>query len=187
MVLNNKPQMFSIYFPSNFFYAEVVNKWQPIIERMRLPYNSVSDFMNQQIQTVSFPGLQMDTATQQREQYTVTYPTGKELEPLIGKSLNITFKLTESYASYFIMWDQLDTYLHYAGPDLDDANNLKKPCWLEPITLAFLTDSGFQLTQYIFNEITPTSLSDLQLSYAAQVAQYNTFTLGLAYNRFDVK
>lgn len=187
MVLNNKPQMFTIFFPSNFFYPEVVAKWQPIIERMRLPYTSVSEFMNQQIQSITFPGLNMDTATQQRNQYTVSYPGGKELEPIISKSLNITFKLTESYASYFIMWDQLDTYLHYAGPDLENANKLKKPCWLEPISLAFLTDSGFQLTQYIFNEITPTSLSDLQLSYAAQVAQYNTFTFGLTYNRFEIK
>lgn len=187
MVLNNKPQMFTIYFPSNFFYPEVVTKWQPIIERMKLPYTSVSDFMNQQIQTVSFPGVTVDTGTQQREQYVVTYPGGKELEPLVNKSLNITFKLTESYASYFIMWDQLDTYLHYAGPGLSNAGKLKKPCWLEPLHLAFLTDAGYQLTQYTFNEITPVSLSDLQLSYAAQVASYNTFSLGLTYNRFDVK
>ena len=27
--------------------------------------------------------------------------------------LTITFKLTESYISYFILWDQLDMYLHY--------------------------------------------------------------------------
>lgn len=187
MVLNNKPQMFTVCFPSNFFYPEVIKKWQPIIERMKLPYTSVSDFMNQQIQTITFPGLSVEPSTQQREQYTITYPGGKELEQLISKTLSLTFKVTESYASYFIMWDQLDQYLHYAGPGLHDAGQAKKHCWLEPLYLAFLTDSGFQLTQYIFNELTPTSFSEIQLSYAAQIANYNTFTLGLTYNKFDVR
>ena len=175
MVLNNKPQMFVVSFPSNFFYPEVKERWAPIVERMRLPYQSVDDFMNAQIQTVTFPSLQMPLATQQRG-------GGKELEVLIGKDLNITFKLTESYLSYWIMWDQLDVYLHYVN-DYHD----KKPCWMEPIQLSFLSDAGFELVQFTFREITPTSLSEINLSYAAQIAAYNTFTLGLHYNVFAIK
>ena len=55
MVLNNKPQMFTVFFPSNFFYPEVNKKWELIIEKMRLPYQSIDDFMNAQIQSVTFP------------------------------------------------------------------------------------------------------------------------------------
>ena len=182
MVLNNKPQMFVVSFPSNFFYPEVKERWAPIVERMRLPYQSVDDFMNAQIQTVTFPSLQMPLATQQRGQYEVGYYGGKELEVLIGKDLNITFKLTESYLSYWIMWNQLDVYLHYVN-DYHD----KKPCWMEPIQLSFLSDAGFELVQFTFREITPTSLSEINLSYAAQIAAYNTFTLGLHYNVFAIK
>lgn len=182
MVLNNKPQMFVVSFPSNFFYPEVKERWAPIVERMRLPYQSVDDFMNAQIQTVTFPSLQMPLATQQRGQYEVGYYGGKELEVLIGKDLNITFKLTESYLSYWIMWDQLDVYLHYVNDYRD-----KKPCWMEPIQLSFLSDAGFELVQFTFREITPTSLSEINLSYAAQIAAYNTFTLGLHYNVFAIK
>ena len=43
-VLNNKQQMFIVQFPSNFWYDEVVEKWTPMIERMRLPYNNINDF-----------------------------------------------------------------------------------------------------------------------------------------------
>lgn len=182
MVLNNCPQMFTFYFPSNFFYPEVKKKWEPIIEKMRLPYQSIDDFMNSQIQSVNFPGANLDTAQQQRWQYEVVYPGGKELEPLINKNLTITFKLTESYISYWIIWDQVDLYLHYKNEVTDH-----KPCWMEPINLAFLSDSGFMLTEFIFQEITPTSLSDLSLSYAAQVASYNTFSWSLNYNRFTIK
>ena len=190
MVLNNKPQMFTVFFPSNFFYLEVKKKWEPIIEKMRLPYQSLDDFMNAQIQSVTFPSLALDTAQQQRGQYDVIYPTGKELEPSMSKDLSITFKLTESYISYFIMWDQIDIYLHYANMDSEIDEYIgddTKVCWMEPVHLAFLTDQGFELTKFTFSEITPTSLSELNLSYSAQAASYNTFSIGLHYNIFDVK
>jgi hypothetical protein len=148
---------------------------------MRLPYQSVADFMNSQIQTVTFPMVNVDTPMQQREQYEVAYPSGKELEVLIDKTLRINFKLTESYISYWILWDQMDIYLHYG-----DRVNPREPIWMEPIHLGFLNDAGFTLTEFLFREITPTSLSELNLSYAASVASYNTFTWTLHYNNFDI-
>lgn len=180
-VLNNKQQMFIVQFPSNFWYDEVVEKWTPMIERMRLPYNNINDFMNAQIQSVTFPGVTLDSVTQQREQYEITYPGGKELEVNIDKNIRLTFKLTESYISYWIIWDQLDKYLHYVND-----HNFKKDCWMEPIELGFLTDSGFELTNFKFREITPYGLSSLTLSYAATIASYNTFEWSLKYNWFDI-
>jgi hypothetical protein len=90
-------------------------------------------------------------------------------------------KLTESYLSYWIWWDQIDTYLHYVNNHKD-----KKNCWMEPVKLGFLTDSGMQLIEFTFRDITPTNTSELNLSYAATVAQYNTFTINLRYNYFDI-
>ena len=43
--------------------AEVKRKWEPIIEKMRLPYQSIDDFMNSQIQTVTFPSANLETST----------------------------------------------------------------------------------------------------------------------------
>lgn len=182
MTLNNLPQMFTFYFPSTFWYPEVVTRWTPMVERMRLPYTTLEDFMNAQVQSVRFPPMNMDLAMQQRGQYDVAYPSGKELEPLIDKMLNITFKLTESYLTYWIVWDQIDTYLHY----VKDYHDLK-PCWMEPVKLGFLTDSGLQLVEFTFWEITPTNTTELNLSYAATVASYNTFGLTLRYNRFSIQ
>lgn len=181
-VLNNKPQMFTIQFPSNFWYPEVVEMWTPMIERMRLPYQDLNDFMNSQIQSVVFPSMAIDLAPQQRGQYEVNYPTGKELEVHMDKTIKITFKLTESYLSYWIIFSQMDTYLHY----VNDHHNLK-PCWMEPIELGFLTDSGFRLLNFKFKEIIPTDTTSLTLSYAATVASYNTFDWTLKYNLFDIE
>jgi hypothetical protein len=123
----------------------------------------------------------MDTVMQQREQYEVNYPGGKELEQLISKDLSITFKLTESYISYWVMWDQVDVYLHYANDVTDH-----QPCWMQPISLSFLSDNGYEMIKFLFQEITPTNLGELSLSYAATLAQYNTFTFSVKYNRFDI-
>ena len=100
MVLNNLPQMFSFYFPSNFWYDEVVKTWTPFVQRMRLPYETVSDFMNDQVQSVVFPSINIDLSTQQRGQYEVACPGGEELEPLIDNTIKITMKLIESSHSY---------------------------------------------------------------------------------------
>lgn len=181
MVLNNKPQLFRISFPSTFFYDSVCEKWGPIINKMRLPYQTVADFMNSQIQSLSFPGVNLSNPEQGRIQYKVMYPTGKELEPLVEKTLNLTFKLTESYLSYWILWDQMDYYLHYG--DIVE----REPIWMEPISLAFINDAGFELTEFLFRDITPVSLSEINISYAATVASYNTFTWSLHYNVFEVK
>ena len=48
---------------------------------MKLPYETLDDFMNQQIQQVTFPSTNLELATQQRGQYEIAYATGKELEP----------------------------------------------------------------------------------------------------------
>lgn len=174
--------MFTFYFPSDFWYPEVVEQWTPMVQRMKLPYETVEDFMNAQVQAVTFPSMNMDLAIQGRGQYEVAYYNGKELEPQIDKNLKITFKLTESYLSYWIVWHQIDTFLHYASEYRD-----KKPCWMPPVKLGFLTDAGIQLLEFTFYEITPTGTTELNLSYAATVASYNTFTLSLRYNTFSIE
>ena len=182
-VLNNKPQMFTIEFPSNFWYKEVKKMWEPMVKRMKLPYDTLDDFMNQQIQQVTFPSTNLELATQQRGQYEIAYATGKELEPSIGKTLNITFKLTESYLSYWVIWHQVDSYLHYAN---DGLGREKAPIYMEPITIGFLTDAGLELIKFRFEQIIPTNIGELNLSYAATVASYNTFSWSLRFNYFDI-
>lgn len=173
MVLNNKAQMFSVWFDDVYFYPEIEEKYRKVINKMKLPYMSVSDFMNAQLQTITFPGVNMDSVQQQRGQYEVSYSSGKELDALIDRNLTLEFKLTESYLSYWILWDQIDLYLKY---------NSVRNCWWDPINLTFLNDAGFELRTMQFQQITPVSLSELNLSYKSQVSAYNTLKLTLKYN-----
>ena len=173
MVLNNKAQMFSVWFDDMYFYPEIEEKYTKTLNKMKLPYMSVSDFMNAQLQTIIFPGVNIDPAIQQRHQYEVAYTTGKELDAIIDKNLTLEFKLTESYLSYWILWDQIEMYLKY---------NEIRECWWDPINLTFLNDAGFELRTMQFQQISPISLSELNLSYKSQVSSYNTLKLLLRYN-----
>lgn len=173
MILNNRTQLFSFYFPSNYLFPEVSEKYKVYLNRMHLPFESCEDFLNSCIQTVNFPAINIENAIQQVGQYEVQHTTGKELDAIVDKTLTITFKLTDSYLSYWIIRDQLEAYLKYG--------NNKKIYW-NPLYLTFLSSAGYEINTFEFSQITPISLSELDLSYKAEITQYNTFTLTLHYN-----
>lgn len=174
MILNNRTQLFSFYFPSNYLFPEVNEKYKVYLKRMNLPFETCEDFLNSCIQSVNFPAINIPNAQEQMGQYEVEYTTGKELDAIVDKSLTITFKLTDSYLSYWILRDQIDAYLRYG-----DRN--KNVFW-NPIYLTFLSSAGYEINTFEFSQVTPINLSELDLSYKAEIAQYNTFTLGLHYN-----
>ena len=53
--------------------------------------------------------------------------------------------------------------------------------------VSFLDMHGFELVVFEFNKIVPTGLSQFDVSYATTAADFNTFSLGLRYNRFNIK
>ncbi len=174
MILNNKSQMFAIYFGNDYFYPEIHEKYSPIINRMKLPYLTIEDFMNSCIQDVNIPGISIDNAQQQLGQYSIEYTTGKELDAILNKDIKINFKLTETYLTYWILYDQIELYLKYG-------KNRKNIYW-DPINITFLTDQGLELLTMEYREITPVNLSDLSLTYKSTLTQFNTISLDLHYN-----
>ena len=180
MVLNNKAQMFSVWFPSDFFYQEVTEKWTPFVEKMKLPYTNVVDFMNAQIESISYPSIEIGSAKQQQGQFEIEYTSAKELEAIVPKDFTLTMKLTESYLSYFIMYDQIKWYLEYRKKYTGHV------VFMNDINLSFLSESGLGLVNFVYRYVIPKTLGEINLSYAAQAVTNNTFTIGLHYNRMDI-
>lgn len=144
---------------------------------MALPYMNLEDFINSQIQAVNFPGFNDQNVEQQIGLYKVRKRPGFEMDQLMDKSLTITFKMTESYISYFLMRQQFEYFLR-----LVDVADLYWP----PLTVSLLDDGGFETISYKYHQLTPTNLSEINLTYAARVGTYNTFTLGCNFNYFDI-
>ena len=177
MILNNLSQMFIIYFSKNFFYPEVEQRWWPEVKKLGLPYMNLEDFMNAQIQQVTFPSINLSPDEFQRQQYKIAVRDGKQVDMTMEKTLTITFKLTESYITYFIIRQQMDLFMR-----LYEVKGLFWPS----IMVSLLDDMGRATITYEHQEITPYSLSELNLSYAAKLATYSTFQLGVKYNFYNI-
>ena len=177
MLLNNLDQAFVISIDYNWFYPEVIDKWLPILQRMYLPYVRLEDFFNAQIQSINFPGVTENAHTQRARLYDNNKRVGYQLDQIVDKSITLTLKTTESYISYFVARHQFDLFLR-----LGDV----KPLYFPPITVSLLDDGGFETISYCYQQITPLSLSDLSMSYAARLGQFNTFTWSFKYNYYDV-
>jgi len=178
-ILNAKNNMFTIWFPPHFFYPSIVKKWEPVIKRLKLPYQTIDDFFNASIQSITMPAVELPTPTQQQSQFEIAYKGGKELEPVFSKTMDVVFKLSEGFITYWIIFEQIEEFLRY--------DNEEKGVFWPSMYVSFLDLHGFELIAFEFNKIVPTGLSQFDVSYATTAADFNTFTLGLRYNRFNIK
>lgn len=176
MILNSLSQQFTFYLSKNFFYPEVKEMWEPVIKRMGLPYRTLEDFMSAQIKSVSFDTLTQQTVTQQGQQYTLRKRSGKPLDAIQSKEIQVTFRLTESNLTYLILQQNFELYLK-----LNDV----KPLYWPPFVLDLLSDEGFVMYRQVYQQVTPTSLAGINLSYAAQLADFKEFTMMFSYNYID--
>ena len=177
MLLNNLDQNFVIALDFNWFYPDVTQKWMPILERMYLPYITLEDFFNAQIHSINFPGLNAGTVQQQGHLYKIQKRPGFQEDQLVEKQLTLTVKTAESYISYFVARHQFQLYLRLGQ---------LAPLYLPNITVSLLDDGGFETVSYCYQQLTPTSIGDLSMSYAARMGQFNTFTWSFVYNYYDV-
>ena len=176
-ILNAKNNMFTIWFPPDFFYPSVVANYTPVIKRMKLQYQTIEDFFNASIQSVTMPTIDLNTVAQQQRQFEISYKGGKEFEPVFDRTMDVTFKLSEGFVTYWIIFDQLEEYMRYKEDDV----------FWPAMYVSFLDHHGFELVVFEFEKIVPTGISPFEVSYATTAADFNTFTLSLKYNRFNIK
>jgi len=177
MILNSLNNQFVVAFPKGFFYTDIVAKWTPVVNRMKLPYENLEGFINACVQSITFPSVELPPVEQQQGQFRIQYRPGKEMEPLIEKNLTVTFKLSEGFISYWILFEQIEMFLNYEQT---------VPFW-PPMYVSFLDNKGFELVAFSFEKIIPLSLSQFSVSYAMAAAEFNTFEMTVRYNRFNIK
>lgn len=175
-ILNAKLNQWAIWFPQDFFYPEIRERWTPIVKRLKLPYLSLEDYFNSTVQSITFPEVTLNTVTQPQTMFQIRYRNGKELEPILDKNLTVTFKLTEGFITYWMLFDQIELFQFYSE---------KAPFW-PSMYVSFLDHHGFELMTFEFQKIVPNSLSQFNVSYATVAADFNTFTLNMSYNRYKI-
>ena len=105
MILNSRNNNFIVRFQKNFFYPELVAKYETYIKRLPIPYENLQDYMTAGIQAISFPSLTAETVEQTLYEDPIKAKGG--LRPIywLDRNFTITFKSYEGYINYWVMFD----------------------------------------------------------------------------------
>jgi hypothetical protein len=176
MLLNSRQNGFIFHFPPDYFDAEVKEKYKKYYQSLILPYDTINDFMSSTVQSIDFPGWQMDPTVQTRlfgkKQ---EYKNSTQVVDLFTREFSITFKLTDAYLNYFIF---LENSLKYSNRD--------QPTF-SPMRLSLLDNEGYLVSSIIFNRPVLKSQEGFKLSYSSATPDFRTFTAKFAYFDFDIE
>ncbi|HRW21753.1 MAG TPA: hypothetical protein P5509_07265 [Bacteroidales bacterium] len=176
MILNAKNNNFRIEFPSEFFYPEVVDKYNFYLKRLPIPYTNMRDFVNASIQGVTFPAASGPIVDQTLYEDPVKWKGRGKLERWISREFSVTFKLYEGYINYWIMFEQLQKFYAYDQPNY----------MLGDLVLSFLDNSGFEIIAFKFIKVVYQGISSLDLSFSSNVPDFKTFQCDFVFNYMDI-
>ena len=177
MILNSKNSNFIITIPSNFVYPDIVSRYETYLKRLPLPYDSVSDYLNASVQGMSFPALSTELVEQTLYEDQVSAKGGKRIQNYLSREFTMTLKTYEGYINYWIFYDLLWAYW-----GLDNKNK-----FLPDITVTFLDHTGFEFMTVIFKQIILYGISEIELNYSSNTADFKTFTVNFKYNYIEIK
>ena len=177
MILNSKNNNFIVRFNKGFIYPEIVKRYETYLKRLPIPYESVQDYLTASIQAMSMPSLAVEPVEQTLYEDPHSSKGGKRFETYLDRTFTITFKTYEGYINYWIMFDLFRAYY-----DLDN-----KVEFLTDINLTFLDHTGFEFITINFNQIILTNLSELELNYSSNTAEFRTFTATFKYNYMKIE
>ena len=177
MILNAKNNNFIVNFNKGFFYPSIVKKYESYIKRLPIPYETLHDYMTASIQAISFPALTAEPVDQILYEDNYSSKGGFRLERYLERNFNITFKLYEGYINYWVLFDTFRAFY--------DLDNTEK--FMPGITISFLDQTGFEFIAVELNQILINSISELELNYSSNVAEFKTFNMNFRYNYIKIK
>lgn len=179
MLLNVRQNGFIFNFPPDYFHPEIKEKYKKYYQSLILPYDTINDFMSSTIQSINFPGWQMDPTSQIRlfgkKQ---EYKNSTQVVDLFTREFTITFKLTDAYLNYFIFLENSLKYLNFS--------NREQPTF-SPMRLSLLDNEGYLVSSIIFKEPILKSQDGFTLSYSSSTPDFKVFTAKFSYFDFDIE
>ena len=94
----------------------------------------------------------------------------------VVKDLSITFKLTDSYLNYWILFENLMMF--------NNVSNTKD--YFSDFIINFLNREGYIVLNVEFKMPVLLSISDVELSYSQVAIEFKTFTMGFVYNNINI-
>lgn len=177
MILNARANSFFFVFPKGFFPPGVEDKYFQYIKSQSIPYDTLTQYMNSTIQSVTFPSLAASSVTQTRPLgKTITYQSATPIQNMFSQGFNVTFRMASGFINYFVMLETMLEHLNFKNPQL----------FVENLPLQVLDNSGNVIATVQFKGVTISSLSELNLNYTQNAPTATSFTAGFNYNYLGI-
>lgn len=178
MRLSSQASQFVFNLPHSFLPNEVIESYQPILEKNWVQYENVIDYLNSTILSVNFPGLAFDMPEQIRMRGKKrNFKPSKNPQDIVStRELQVTFRSVDGYLNYWLLFDIINK--HY----LDVENS-----FLNPFTITSLDIHRDAIYVIKFYEIILRSLSDINFNYSQQRVTAKEFTMTFNFNFYDIE
>lgn len=174
MLLNARRNSFLLLFPKEFFDPIIKEKYKKqYLNSLMLPYDDVDDYMSSTIQSIQFPGWNMDVTPQQvrllgAEQ---EFKSSKPVKDLVKREFQVTFQIADGFLNYFIFYDNAINYLNFKDG----------PTYLPIMKLGMINNEGYLVSHIDFKMVLLTGMTDIELNHAAVSQEFNSFTATFKY------
>lgn len=178
MRLNSQASQFIFNLPSDFIPSEIINTYQPILEKNWVQYSNVLDYLNSTIKSVSFPGLNVSTVEQKIIRGKVrAYKPATNIQDIVAShDFTVTFRSVDADLNYWLVYDIFSK--HYL-----DVVNL----YIKPFTITAVDIWRDAIYVIKFFEIIGITLGDITFDYSQQKTNAKEFTLTFKFNFTDLE
>jgi hypothetical protein len=177
MLINPKSNSFYFNFPKGFFSERVTSKYEKYIKKQPIPFDTVQQYVNSTIQSISMPGLTIDSVDQVRNLgKKIAYKSATPVQDLFSKDITMNFRQTDGFMNYFVMLDTVLDFLNFENPQVHIQN----------LPLRILDNEGNVVISVTFQEVLFTSMTTFELNYTSNNPQFSAFSLGFKCNYIDI-
>ena len=178
MRISTQNSQFYFMLPT-WFYTPAENIYQILLQKDKVQYESIADYLNSTIQDIDIPGLSFPLHTQDKYNKEVIFTSSKSIYDMNERSSTITFRDVDAKINYFIMRNLVeDYYIKTATNGFDKFGDL---------SLTTMDQYGDAIFRLKFRNCAITELSDAKFAYNQQSAEEQVFTLGFKYNFLDIE
>jgi hypothetical protein len=178
MRLSSQSSQFIFNLPSNFLPSEIIQTYNPILEKNWIQYENVIDYINSTIKSVNFPGISFEIPKQitMRGKERQFKPAKNIQDITTTHDLTVSMRSVDSDLNYWLMFDILSK--HY----LDTDNQ-----WLNPFTITCVDIHRDAIYVIKFYEIILKGMGENTFNYSQQKVQSKEFNLTFHFNFYDIE
>ncbi len=190
MILNAKSNQFRFLFPKGFIPTDIDEKYSGYIKRLPTPFETILDYLNHSIQSITFPSVGSDEIEQwvgrktmggldnskqvtKNPQY---WRQSLDLERVITKEFTVNFKAADGYLNYWVLFETYRNYLEISTTE----------DYFPNMGLTYLDREGFQLLTVNFEQPIMKGISDIEMNYSSTGIEFKTFSINFRYNNFKI-